>query len=385
MPVFTFPVSFDSKYSKTKDDIKLVDTKVLEYTGRAYKRWQKISGWVAYSYNLEEDIAGDEEAVLRKELGLIYHPSHKLYSSVSFSQEGTKGEEASDILSFDITYDPTTDFSLSVEGEMRNNRTDVTNEWEFWLSARKSFDILLPFIKIRGSVDGNVFIDENNNGTADKGEKGIAGIMFILDESRAPTNKKGRFRFPSIVPGEYELDIDISSIPVGLTPKISLPYALKVPRGRLSGITIPLVRVSKVRGRIFEDKNKNVTMDEEEKGLSLVRVLLIKDGEIYRDTFSDIDGKYGFSGILPGKYHVSIDEVWLPYRHRLTTVAAYAVELKPGQEILDIDFGSIEKEKKIIKTYTAPKVEVIHPEKSEKKQKPRERWWQRWLKIPKHD
>jgi len=359
----TLSLSFDSKYSETKDDIKLVNTKVLEYTGRAYKRWQKISGWAAYSYNLEEDIVGDEEAVLRKELGLIYHPSHKLYSSVSFSQEGTKGEEASDILSFDVTYDPSTDFSLSVEGEMRNNRTDVTKEWEFWLSARKKFDMLLPFIKIRGSVDGDVFIDENNNGTADEGEKGIAGIMFILDENRAPTNKKGRFRLASIVPGEYELDIDISSIPVGLAPKISLPYALKVPRGKLSGITIPLVRVCKVRGRVFEDKNKNVTMDEEEKGLSLVRVLLIKDGEISRDTFSDIDGKYGFAGILPGKYHISIDEDWLPYRHRLTTVATYTVELKPNQEILEMDFGSIEKEKKIIKTYTAPKVETVYVEK----------------------
>ncbi|MBU1147571.1 MAG: hypothetical protein KKD11_04395 [Candidatus Omnitrophica bacterium] len=367
----TLTLSFDSKYSTTTDDIKSVDNRTVEYTGRAYKRWEKISGWIGYSHNVDRDITGDEETLLKKDVSVIYHPSRKLYSSLSFSQEAERGQKGSELLSLDINYDPAPDLSFSMSGEMRNNLADAVREWETWFSVRKSFDIFLPFVKIGGSVEGGIFIDENNNGAADKDEEGIGNIALVIDKNKRSTDKKGRFRFPSIVPGEHELEIDISSIPVGLAPSIKLPYKLDVPKGRLSGISIPLVRVCKVRGRVFEDKNKNVTMDEEEKGLSLVRALLIKDGEINRDTFSDIDGKYGFAGILPGKYHISIDEEWLPYRHRLTTVATYAVELKPGQEIFEMNFGAIEKEKKIIKTYTAPKVEVVYAEKETPQKKQR--------------
>jgi len=341
-------ISFDSQWSKTHNDITRVDSKSSQYTTRIYRRWEKFSTWLDYSYNVEDDTT-----VLREGIGMVYQPTHKLYCSFSFSQEGTKGKKDSEILSLDMSYDPEEDTSFSLEGEMRNNHEDVKDEWEFWLSFTKRFDLAIPFVKIRGSVDGRVFIDDNNNGELDNGEKGISGIRLLIDKNKAITNKKGRFRFASVIPGEYGLDIDVSSLSVGLAPRMTLPYEIDVPKGRLEAIDIPLVRVCRVNGVVFEDKNKDGSRDDGERGTPLVRVLLVKGDAIMRDTFSDGKGAYSFSGILPGRYEVSIDKDWLPSRHRLTTKAAYSIDLGPGEELKPLDFGSIEKERRIIKTYPA--------------------------------
>jgi hypothetical protein len=363
-------VSFESQWSKTQDAVTYVDSKTSQYTTRIYRRWEKFSGWVDYSYNIE-----DNKTVIREGFGGVYQPMHEVYASLSFSQEGAKNEKDSEILSFDVNYNPIEDMYFSLEGEMRNNHEDVKDEWRLWFSFRKSFDLLIPFIKIRGSVDGVVFIDENNNGVFDKDEEGISAVSLLLEQNKAITDKKGKFRFASVIPGEYGLDIEISSVPVGLVSRIELPHKIDVPKGKLEEVNIPMVKVCKAKGIVFEDKNKDGKRDEGEKGIALVRILLITEGMIQRDTFSDAEGNYSFSGLLPGKYNISIDEDWLPARHKLTTHATHIVDLAPHEELTDLNFGSVEKEKKIIKTYSAPEVETIYPE--EKKKAQERKWWQR--------
>lgn len=364
-------ISFDSKWSEKEDEITSVDYKRSEYTPRLYARWKRLSGWLGYSYNIEKDIIEEVRTITtRKEAGLQYQPSSKISSSVSFSREGTRGEDPSDILLLDINYTPWEDTSFSLEGEMRNDHEELINDWQFWLTLRKKFDLPLLFMKIRAAADGIAFIDESNNGLLDKDEKGVSKITLLANGTQAVTDKKGRFKFPSIAPGEYELDMNISSLPVGLASTLSLPYQFSLSKGEVVEVNIPLVRVCKARGIIFEDKNKNGTRDEGEEGISLVRISLISDSLISKEAFSDANGKYSFSGILPGKYTVSIDEAWLPERYILTTPYSYLIDLAPAQEIFDLDFGTVEKERPIVKTYTAPTVEIIYPEEPEKKEEP---------------
>jgi len=122
----------------------------------------------------------------------------------------------------------------------------------------------------------------------------------------------------------------------------------------------------KVRGIVFDDKDKDGIRDAGEKGISLVRIALTDDSDISRETFTDVNGKYSFGGIIPGEYTVAIDKKWLPERHKLTTKETHTIHLEPAQEILDINFGSVEKERKIIKTFTKTKVETVHPKEKKK-------------------
>jgi len=80
-----------------------------------------------------------------------------------------------------------------------------------------------------------------------------------------------------------------------------------------------------------------------------------------------VDGRYSFTSIIPDKYKIGIDKRWLPKRYEFTTLAAHEFDLAPGDEIKGLDFGSVEKEKKIVKTYTAQEVEKLEPVYVEKK------------------
>lgn len=351
-------VSFDSKWSDSKDDIKLTNTKTSEYTARLYERWQKTNAWVGYSYNTERDIAQSSNTVLEtREVGFIYQPISKFSSSFSFSNEGVKGEKSASALSFDVNYEAWDETFFYLEGEVRSDNKDANGDWQVWLTFKRNFDLPLFFINVRGALKGSVFIDENNNGVIDKGESGISEINLLIDENKAATNKNGGFKFSSLVPGECELNIDISSIPVGLAPRIKLPYKFIAHRGKTKEIKIPLVRTCKLKGAVFEDTNKNGTMDEEEKGIPLIRIEIISDTVGLRDTFTDNKGNYSFAGVIPGKYNVKIDTRWLPDRFMVTTDEAYPLDLGQAEEKLGIDFGAVEKERPILKTYSTQSAE----------------------------
>jgi hypothetical protein len=149
-------------------------------------------------------------------------------------------------------------------------------------------------------------------------------------------------------------------------PNMKLPYEIKLGKGKTKVVNIPLVRVCKARDIVFEDKNQDGKKDEDEQGLPLIRLLLTDVTGASRETFSDNNGRYSFAGVLPGAYELKIDTQWFPARYKLTTQPSYALDLKPADEIDNLDFGGAEKERAIIKTYTTtPEAETIYPEKKE--------------------
>lgn len=344
--------SIDAKWSRQTDDVTAADSKGAEYTARLNGRWQKFTPWIGYAYNTEKDIAqGSNTNTTRKEVGLYYKPDARFNSSFSFSQEGTGSEKPRDALSFDMTYIPVEDTSFTIEGEMRDNHDELNREWQVWLTLKRSFDMPVP-IKLNGTIAGVVFIDQNNNGKFDSGEIAMPKITMLIADDRRDTGKDGRYKFPAVNPGEVFLDIDAASLPVGLAPSITLPYKIDIGIGKTKAINIPLLKTAKVRGVVFEDANRNGKRDADEKGLSLVRIIIAGASSKQRDTFSNNNGYYSFTGVIPGKYEVKIETKWLPNRYGLTTAESYSVDLGQADEKLDLDFGAVEKERPILKTYT---------------------------------
>ena len=359
-----FSASFDAKFTQKKDGVAIVDSKTYDYMGRIYKYGRKFDGWIGYGYNqVIDSVAETTTTLLRWEMGLTYQPSSKLSSSLSFSQEANQGQKANNILNFSASYTPWEDYSMTIEGEMRNDSQTLQQEqWKLWLTLKTWFDLLIP-VGMSGMVEAHTFVDENNNGKRDSGEAGVNQVTFTLDAYKSTTNKAGRCKFASLPPGKYQFNIDISSLDMSFIPRIKLPLSLDIARGKLVKLEIPLVRAVRVSGQVYEDSNKNAKLDVEEKGTPLVRILLVNGTSLVRDTFSDASGNYSFAAVLPQKCVIKVDEEWLSRRYIITTVPEYTLELKPGEQLTGVDFGIAEKERQIIKTYSAPEVKVIRPKR----------------------
>jgi hypothetical protein len=359
-------VSFDAKFSQEKDNVTLVDSRTYDYTGRIYRYGKKIDSWLGQSYNLSlDDYTSAKTTLLRREAGFTYQLSAKLDSSLSFSQEKTIGEKANDILTLSTHYSPWEDYTLAIEGEMRQDRNIIPQrrEWKFWLTLKAWFDLLLP-VKLRGALEVSVFLDENDNGRRDPAEEGVGEIGLFLDVKRGVSNRNGKYRFVSLAPGEYLLNLDISSLAVGLAARIKLPQSVSITRGKILKVDIPLVKVGRISGLVYEDSNKNAQRDAEEKGVALIRVILSRQAFFSpRDTFTDALGNYSFAGVLPGECEVKLDADWLPSRYIVTTPVVYPLQMKPAEQLSGIEFGISEKEKQIIKTYAAPEIKVIRPKR----------------------
>ena len=66
-----------------------------------------------------------------------------------------------------------------------------------------------------GRIEGRVINDINGNGKWDRDEKGMADVLVILTpgDSNTYTDEEGRFTFENILPGDYSLKLDPSSLP----------------------------------------------------------------------------------------------------------------------------------------------------------------------------
>jgi uncharacterized repeat protein (TIGR01451 family) len=73
------------------------------------------------------------------------------------------------------------------------------------------------------SIGNKVWLDENSDGLQDAGEPGIANVTVQLKNSAGDiiattkTDTKGGYLFSNLVPGDYFVDIDETTLPAGMT------------------------------------------------------------------------------------------------------------------------------------------------------------------------
>lgn len=196
----------------------------------------------------------------------------------------------------------------------------------------------LPFesVFVKGRIEGYLFVDLNNNSKRDAGEPGIAQALLILDGQLARTDELGYFRFPPLAPGSYK--IEISRMPIGFSPTVALPLAVTLGVNQILTVEIPVRPVATVRGRVFDDKNRNGRADPDEPGLRGVRLLAVGPKTLEIRTADD--GQYLLQ-LEPGAYTISLDRTTLPRRYEPTTSASVSVTLQTGQ-MITVDFGAAE-------------------------------------------
>ncbi|CEM38132.1 unnamed protein product [Vitrella brassicaformis CCMP3155] len=167
------------------------------------------------------------------------------------------------------------------------------------------------------SVVSEVFIDKDSDGERTRKEKQLSGIQATILRDMAPirltkTDKNGKFAFTDLEPGTYEVEL---KLPKGLTT------ASFVDKGGVASAAKALQRTSSyvfaadeavggersVVESVFVDSNGNGVRDRAEPGIPDVPVSLLKDGQFLKRTVTDIDGFFGFEGLMPGAYQAEFE------------------------------------------------------------------------------
>lgn len=217
---------------------------------------------------------------------------------------------------------------------------DDPDRFDLNVTAGLDFELPVSFIEVSGQVEGHVFVDANGNSVRDAGEAGVADLNLGLDGVQARTDDDGFYRFPPVEPGTY--DLAISFVPTTLESQRALPQRVTLNAGQRRRVDIPMTRVAGLRVAVFDDADENGTHDEDEAGLSGVRIVAIGPDDQRRSARTDSDGTAEIGGLTPGRWRVSVEKDTLPERFELTTPGQATVDLEPGKRA-DVAFGAVER------------------------------------------
>lgn len=245
--------------------------------------------------------------------------------------------------------------TFNVSGQVAFENSTLTG-FSVQLNFSRSFGTRLPFIAIKGQIEGVVFLDANGNGQKDDGE-GFADLTVVAGGGRVRTDADGFFRLPPLSPGNYL--VNLGGLPAFLSPGIELPQSVDLRAGQRVDLSIPLNPMSAIDGLAFNDLNSNGVHDAGELGVADLIVTLTSASGIERQTRTTDQGRFSFPNLTPGEYTVNLEESSLPRRHVLTTPGKVTVQVAP-QSAATIQFGVVEQAPEIRFNLTEPTALFTH-------------------------
>lgn len=252
-----------------------------------------------------------------------YRPS----LSVSLSRENGELD-----LTSRLELEPTSDSSLVISAETNGT------EPEYSASVYKDFSLTYPWLKVKGQLNGTVFVDANGNGIRESNERTPEGILLSLDGTQAVTGKNGGYRFVPSDPGQYELEF--INLPPGFVPLVDLPRTISLKKGERKTLNIPIVKASSVAGTLIKaespgENKPSWVIDGKEhvrggEGIEDVQVQISTGKRTFKTTTNG-EGAFRFNGLRPGDWTVSVKTEDLPSLYYLKGEEP-EIKLEPGEE-----------------------------------------------------
>jgi uncharacterized repeat protein (TIGR01451 family) len=190
---------------------------------------------------------------------------------------------------------------------------------------------------VKSSIAGRVYADNNNNGTIDSGESGIAGVTLsisgtdvfgnIVTHAPVTTDSSGNYLFDSLEqanasgytitetqPSAYADGLETAGTPPGGTVSATVGSntitGIVLDKDQVAtGYNFGELRNNKLSGTVFADINNNGLVDPGDPGISGVTVALTgtdaRGSAVSLTTTSSSTGAYSFSNVLPGTYQIA--------------------------------------------------------------------------------
>ncbi|MGA1794769.1 MAG: hypothetical protein ACMUIL_02820 [bacterium] len=205
----------------------------------------------------------------------------------------------------------------------RNDETLVMLEYTipFGLPIKRRRDI--------GGIKGEIFSNEMG--------EGVPNIVLNLSGADAVTDRRGRFFFPSVQPGDLYLGLDRTGLDPNTIPMVKMPMSVSVEGGKDTLVEIPMIRSASLAGQVllYTWEGDEVLFNKEQKlvekdGLENVVVELTNGSDTHR-CLTGSHGRFSFEDLKPGTWTLTIPISYLPQYHYVEH-GGDTFELAPGQK-----------------------------------------------------
>jgi len=172
------------------------------------------------------------------------------------------------------------------------------NKKELFLTASYTFKINVPLEKDKtvGSLTGKIISHDKEN---------LEGILVLLDDYIAITNKKGEFEFYNLKPKSYFLNIKRSSLPKSKIIIENLPLELDIIPNNESKINFTLGKTGNLFGQVMFKQSKTIQSTKFLKKLPNL-IVKITQGQKKYYTQTDDSGNFKFKELTPGEWKVEL-------------------------------------------------------------------------------
>lgn len=181
------------------------------------------------------------------------------------------------------------------------------------------------------TITGSVINDTGDQGAfTSVVSNGMGNVMVVLDNTQVQrTDLSGRFQFNFVTPGRHTIQVDLASLPRGVTPDQPIA-SIDVQGGQQGQVFFRIGTYGGVQGHVMGHDSNGQPMP-----LSGV-VLTIDKGSLISTT--DSQGMYGFGRLAAGQHVVSLQQQSLPATASMPeAMTTQKVVVRDG-EIASLDF-----------------------------------------------
>lgn len=185
-----------------------------------------------------------------------------------------------------------------------------------------------------GAIDIIPFLDTNNNGRFDPGEKIVKHFGLEQPIGRVTENENGTLSITELDPyRRYLIRLSASELDnISWVPKFQ-SFAINPAANGVTVIEVPIVAAGQIEGYV------NSTGEKGDKPLGGVRILIrhrdMNDTSLVtltQDLITFTNGEYYYLGLTPGKFRATIDPSILSVMHLTSTPPYIDFELKSKEE-----------------------------------------------------
>ncbi|REC42535.1 COG1470 family protein [Chryseobacterium pennipullorum] len=249
---------------------------------------------------------------------------------------------------------------LDLSGRYSLQRGEIGNK-DFIFSLRYTWRPQIPVQKVAEyiSLSGNI---------SNLGIKRTEGVRLMLGSYLSVTDKEGNYIFKNVIPGNYFLEIDRSTIAINDIPTVILPAALPL-NNKENIFNFGLTTAANIQGyiQLSETEEKNQTDPEilqakgKNKRESIV-VEAVSNDQTFRKICFVGEG-FDFTYLRPGDWTIKLYRNGLNKRYKISTdkfqftlkpsetkklniqIVKQQIEIKYQQESLKVGYNQIKSKK----------------------------------------
>jgi uncharacterized repeat protein (TIGR01451 family) len=224
-------------------------------------------------------------------------------------------------------------FTVTADNPLYKTRiVNTVTSTSYEKSPLSSATVINP-VSSGGSIGDLVWLDTIANGVYDFGEPGLFNVRVWLDTNgnsifdtgidfETLSGTDGKYIFEGLLPGTYQVFIDGTTVPPGLTLVTSLPPPVTITEdekfldndfGYQTGPTVAVIG-----DYLWSDASNDGIQDLGEIGIGVVTIDLVSPGpDTLFGTFDDVVvnttttnafGRYYFTNVAPGTYRVEVTD-----------------------------------------------------------------------------